>query len=117
MRSHFVVFATPGFDLPAGVVCRLARPAEIQNQAVVVDPEIALLLREPAALVDADRPGKAMVPGHPLQRRHNVCAGASRTDIDGGREHLERVDDGQDPDFRAVEELVGQEFIARVTPV
>lgn len=64
--------AIEGFD--EAVVRRLARPGKVQNNALLIGPQIEVAGDELAAIVDPDRLGIANRPAGTLQGLHYILS-------------------------------------------
>ena len=95
--------------LRKGIVGRLARAGEVQRHPMHPGPEIQLLGDELRPVIHPDAFRAAMDRRDPLQRGHHIGAAIAQPYVDRRRDPGEVVDDGQNADLAAGEQLVGQE--------
>lgn len=94
-----------------GVVGRIARPGEVERNALRVGPEIEVAAYELAALIDPDRLRIACLGTDPLQRGDDVFSPIAEARGDHWREAREGVDHRQRADRFARGELVVDEVV------
>ena len=99
-----------GFD--HGVVRGLAAPAEVQDHAVGVRPQIHRGTDELGPVVAIDPLRQSALKPQPLECRRDIVATQALTDIDRQALARERVDDGQCPEAAPIGQLVGHEVHA-----
>ena len=83
------------------VVRRLARPREVERNALRISPQIKVATDKLRALVDADRLRIAHLRAGPFERLHDVFAAVARSRVQRRRVAGERVDNRQDADLMA----------------
>src|ERR1700722_6947296 len=83
--------AVEGFD--EAVVSRLARPREVQHNALLISPDIEITGDKLRSLVDADRLGVANSFANALQGQHDILTPIAEARIDGWREATEGIHD------------------------
>lgn len=112
MRSNLIVIPPPSFTLQPGVVqaeepvgvqifrpelaverlskgvvCRLARPREVQFHPMQPGPQVELLRDELRPVVQPDAPRPAILGGNPFQCRHLIGIAIAQPHVD--RRHNE----------------------------
>jgi len=95
--------------LDVAVVRRLARPGEVEDDALVVGPQVEVSRDEFAAIVDANGGRVTELPAHPFQGLDHILAAVTEACINCWREAREGIDDCQHPDLAARRQLVVHE--------
>lgn len=95
--------------LDEAVVRRLARPGEVEDDALLISPEVEVPRDELGALIYTDRLGIADAPADPLERQNDVLSPIAEARIHRRREPREGVHDGEDTDLPARGQLVMHE--------
>ena len=91
------------------VLHRLAGPGEVEDDALLIGPQIEIAADELRSLIDSDCLGVADRPAHTFEGYDHILPSITEPRIDGGREPREGVDDRQHPQFPARRELVVHE--------
>lgn len=92
--------------LGKGVVSRLARTAEVEDDTVGPGPQIQILRDKFWPIIQAYSLRPPMGGRNPIKGSYYVCATIAHPNIERWRHPAEVVDDGQHTDFAAVEQLV-----------
>ena len=100
-------FAIEGLDV--GVVGRLSRPGEVQDDIIGVGPEIQGPRDELRPIIDSNGFGNSTLDRYSFQSGNHIRTGMARAYINCGRQLLEGIDDGQNADLATIEELIRQE--------
>ena len=100
--------AVEGFD--EAVVSRLARPREVQHNALLISPDIEITGDKLRSLVDADRLGVANSFANALQGQHDILTPIAEARIDGWREATEGIHDREHADLTTGGQLVMNEI-------